>query len=208
MTTMHTQDQTIWTPQLCGLPQVKERCTPDVVSPERPGLQGTVCNDHHTTGHLRQTNKTHLNMIKHFQDLWEQDFCRDTQLSIHCPFLWAYLRKSRCRQDIVASLLKDFLTSKFCSVKQDQDGQQGTFGRFFCRDKVKRSLESIFKTEVFNSKHSILLKPLCLIVGGGVVFWLVCLCTKYHLNYAFPNLDIASKATQTEGTAHSLRCLK
>lgn len=105
MTTMHTQDQTIWTPQLCGLPQVKERCTPDVVSPERPGLQGTVCNDHHTTGHLRQTNKTHLNMIKHFQDLWEQDFCRDTQLSIHCPFLWAYLRKSRCRQDIVASLL-------------------------------------------------------------------------------------------------------
>lgn len=101
-----------------------------------------------------------------------------------------------------------FLTSKFCSVKQDQDGQQGTFGKFFCRDKVKRSLESIFKTEVFNSKHSILLKPLCLIVGGGVVFWLVCLCTKYHLNYAFPNLDIASKATQTEGTAHSLLCLK
>lgn len=60
----------------------------------------------------------------------------------------------------MASLLKDFLTSKFCSVKQDQGGQLGILGRFFCRDKVKRSLEGIFKTEVFYGKHSILLKPI------------------------------------------------
>lgn len=53
-------------------------------------------------------NKTYLTLINHFPGSWEQDFSQDTmQPSSHCPFLWAYLRKSRCRQDIAASLLKE-----------------------------------------------------------------------------------------------------
>lgn len=52
-----TQGQAIWILQLCGLPQEKERCTQDVVSPERTGPQGTVCNDEHATDKRRESKQ-------------------------------------------------------------------------------------------------------------------------------------------------------